>query len=115
MLTPEFILRMDLPFKPRRSNGGWCDGLETALPYWRQAHDAIIVEFFDELPDIWMEKYRFALNEIREIIIHLCEPDFRLRSDLKATEVNPSKYSLEKIVSRIDNLRSRLLVASRAR
>lgn len=114
MLTPEVILRMDAPFKPMRSGQGWCDSLETALPYWRQAHDAIIVEFYDELPAVWTSKYKFALDEIRDVIIHMCEPDFRLRGDITVNNVIPSKYRLDKIISRMDNLRSRMLVVSRA-
>lgn len=115
MVTPEVILRLDDPFKPLRTNGGSCDSLQQALPYWRHAYDAVMTEFYDEIDSTWLKDYRFALDEIKLVISHLCEPDFRLRGDLQNSTVAPSKYSLQKIISRMDNVRNRLVVKSRAR
>ena len=115
MLTPDVINRLTIAHKPNRSAGGWCDSYDSVLPFWRQSYDAAITEFFDDLPETWITRYKFALEEIKLIILHLCEPDFRLRGDLVASEVNPAKYSIEKIISRLDNLRSRVLVISRAK
>ena len=115
MLTPEILGRMDSAYKPLRSGQGWCDSYEAVLPYWRAAYDAVITEFYDDLPEIWLNRYRFALDEIRDVVTYLCDPDFRLRGDLSSGQVNHSKLSLERITSKLDNLKARVLVKSRAR
>jgi hypothetical protein len=114
MLTPEIVSRLDDPFKPLRSHSGWCDSYDGALPYWRQAYDTVMTEFFDDLPDLWRGKFRFALEEIQQTIFHLCEPDFRKRGDLEETPITIAKYSLERIISKMDNLRNRVVIRSRA-
>lgn len=114
MLTPEVIVRLDDAFKPPRYHGGWNDSLNDVMPYWRQAFNVVITEFYDDLPNSWLYKYRFCLDEIKDIILHLCEPDILSRGDLKATEASLSKYSLERIISKLANLKNRLLVKSRA-
>jgi eukaryotic-like serine/threonine-protein kinase len=114
MLTPEIISRLDDPFKPFNPTGGWNDSYEGVLPYWRRIFDAIMTEFYDDLPETWSSTYKFALDEIKDIIMHICEPDFRMRGDLIESSVQPSKYGLSRVVSRLDNLRSRVLVKSRA-
>lgn len=114
-ITPEIISRLDMQFRPpQHIHGGWFDNLEQVLPYWRKSYDSVMTEFYDDLPGDWNVKYKFALEEIRDIIMHLCEPDFRLRGDLQGGEIMSAKYSLERIISRIDNLKLRVLVKSRA-
>lgn len=113
MLTPEIVGRLDSAFRPRHQGGGWADSYETVLPYWRQSYDAIMTEFYDDLPEVWTTRYRFALDEIREVILHLCDPDFRMRGDLVVGNVGPAKYSLSRIISKLDNLSTRVLIKSR--
>ena len=113
MITPEILSRIDPQFKPMNQFGGWTDSYEAVLPYWRSTFDTIVTEFFDDLPESWGTTYRFAIEEILKIILHLCEPDFRLRGDLKDSKVNPAKYSLSRIISKLDNLRLRVRVKSR--
>lgn len=116
-LTPEIISRLDSQFRPSGNwhQGGWTDGLEGVLPYWRNSFAIVMSEFKDDLPEHWLEKFDFVLNEIRDLIFHLCEPDLRLRGDLISSPVVMSKYSLQRIVSRMDNLRKRVQVINNAR
>jgi eukaryotic-like serine/threonine-protein kinase len=113
-LTPEIVNRLEAEHKPPNTGSGWLDGYETVLPHWRQKFNIIMTEFYDDVPEFWTKQYQFALDDIRKIIISLCEPDFRLRGDLSSTVVQPGKYSLERVISKLDNLRSRVLVISRA-
>lgn len=115
MLTPEIVVRLDVQFKPPSFEGGWNDGLSGVIPYWRNSFEIVMKEFFDDLPDDWMAKYQFALEEIKDVVLHLCDPDFCRRGDLQETEVVASKYRLDRIISRMDNLRRRVEVISRAR
>ena len=75
----------------------------------------LLLSFFDDLPETWLTRFKFAIEELKLIILHLCDPDFRLRGDLAVSEISPVKYSIEKIISKIDNLRSGVLVISRAK
>lgn len=115
MLTPEILQRLDHQFLPQLRGGGWGDGLEGVLPYWAKAFATAMSEFKDGLPSEWLERFEFAIDEIRDLVFHLCEPDLRLRGDLSDSPVSPSKYSLQRVVSRTDNLRQRIQVISRAR
>jgi eukaryotic-like serine/threonine-protein kinase len=91
MLTPEIVGRLDPTFRPRNQNGGWIDSYEAVLPYWNQIHHAIMNEF-----------------------LHLCDPDYRKRGDQSTNLIVPSKYKLERVISKLDNLKARILVRSRA-
>ena len=113
-LTPEVIARLDPAFRPASPGLGWYDSYEGVLPYWRSAQSTIMTEFYDDLPAEWNERYKFALDAVRDTIMHLCEPDFRLRGDLKDSDVSLSKYGLQRIISRMDNLRNRVMITARA-
>ena len=113
MITPEILGRLNSVFRPRGLAGGWLDSYEAVLPYWRQVYDAILTEFYDDLQDTWVKDYKFVLIEIREIVLQLCEPDFRKRGDVALGRVGTAQYSLTRIISKIDNVRTRLLVQSR--
>jgi serine/threonine protein kinase len=115
MLTPEIINRLHNPMKPKTQFGGWEESYEAALPYWRQAFSNVMSEFYDDLPEVWLQDFRFALDAVYDVVIHLCEPDFRLRGDLNATAASPAKYGLQKIISRMDFLRNKIIVKSHAR
>ena len=84
------------------------------LPYWRKAFDDVMMEFTDDIDAAQLDKYQFAFSELNKIVLHLCEPRYEFRGDLDETPVALNKYSLQKITSRLDNLRSRVLVKSRA-
>lgn len=114
MLTPEILRKMEPQFQPQLRGGGWGDGLEGVLPHWSKAFAIVMNEFKDDIPVEWVEKYDFVIDELMALVLHLCEPDMRLRGDLADSPVNPSKYSLQKIISRMDNLRQRIGVISRA-
>lgn len=113
-VTPEVIRRLDSPFKPARSGTGWTDSYEGVLPYWRESFNYLMEEFYEDLPVEWVEDFGFVIDELRDVVVRLCEPDFRLRGDLENSVVNPSKYSLTRIISKMDNLKSRVIIASRA-
>ncbi len=113
-LTPEVISRLDPCFRPAIPGGGWYDSYEGVLPYWRSAQDTVLTEFYDDLPEEWLDKFRFALDDVRTVIMHLCEPDYCLRGDLKDSNVTLSKYGLQRIISKMDLLRTKVIVTSRA-
>ncbi len=115
MLTPEILRRLDPPFQPQLRGGGWGDGLEGVLPHWTKAFSIVMTEFKDDVPSQWLVNYGFVIEELKDLVLHLCEPDMRLRGDLSRSPVSTSKYSLQRIISRMDNLRQRIQVIARAR
>lgn len=114
-LTPEIVSRMPDDFRPLNGHGGSCDSYQSALPYWRQAFYSIMNEFYDELHEDWLSNYKFAIDDIRGIVVALCEPDFRKRSDLVDSPVAFSKYRLDRVITYIDLLRKKVMVAQNAR
>lgn len=115
MLTPEIVNNLDKEFKPLRYHEGWCDSYDAALPYWRHAHDAVMTEFYDDLPEEWTTKFKFVIDALYLLVTHLCEPDFRLRGDLKDSKVGQGKYTLTRVISKLDSLRNQVLVLQNVR
>jgi serine/threonine protein kinase len=115
MVTSEVLIRLDPHFRPQHAHGGWTDSYESALPHWRQQYEALISEFSDDLPSEWSENFVFAISEMRDLVLHLCDPDLRLRGDQSSNQPSHSKYSLEKIISKLDSLRNRVMVLSRGK
>jgi serine/threonine protein kinase len=94
--TPALAMSIDPAF--------WCVGwggtFEDALPHLREAFDAVTVEFAEAVPS-------GLRGDLVALFKELCDPDPRLRGNAKVQTGRAQRYSMERYVSRFDNLASR--------
>ena len=103
MMTPTIISKLGPEHRPFSYDGGWGDGFDKVLPYWRNAHGEAMQEMINKLPkDLQLLNRDYALA-FAESISQLTEPNPLMRGH-PLENVQSQGYSVERFISLYDRL-----------
>lgn len=104
--TDHYCQSLGDDIRPRPWRGqGRCD-YHTALPLLQSAFTAFVVKIGDDLPE-------WAKDELSQIIVNACNPDYEKRGDPKARQRVGQPLGIETFVSRFERLSKMALVKVR--
>jgi serine/threonine protein kinase len=99
-MTGLLLDHLDKQFWPQRFNGSWSGDYTSVLPYVQDAFVKALAAFESVAP----LPFR---SDLSAIVRQLCEPDLSHRGHPKSRIPKGNPYSLERFVSRFDNLATR--------
>jgi eukaryotic-like serine/threonine-protein kinase len=110
MMTPEIIPLLRPEHRPLNKSGGSHDSFQRALPYWRDAFSQMLMRLREGAGDRFGPGARTEIDRLVEITTQLCEPDPLLRGHPKNRGPSQAQYSLERYISTLDSIKSRLAI-----
>lgn len=111
-LTSEIIPSLRPEHRPANKAGGSHDSYQAAIPYWQEAFSQIILRSKTDAIAIFGPGVEAEIDRLITIVVQLGQPDPLKRGHPKDRNEESQIYGLNRYISSLDAIKSRLFVKS---